>query len=115
MDLRHIVPALGLAAILALPACSTQALPKGDYGTVHGLVKSNSGAPIPGAQITIDTVLQASTAADGSYTIGNVPADGPSTSTMVAISAPGYTCSPNPQSIKVAAQATTEADFTCSQ
>jgi len=114
MQFSRIGLAFGLACVLALPACANQALPKGDYGTVHGLVKSSSGTAIQGAQITIDTVLQANTGADGSYTINNVPADGPNTTTMVGIAAPGHTCSPNPQSIKVTAQATTEADFTCS-
>lgn len=104
--------AIAMAVIFTLAGCAGQALPKGDYGTVHGIVKSTSGAAVQGATITIDTVLTASTDASGSYTVPTVPADDANSSTAVYCNPPPGYVAPPPQSVKVVSGQTTEADFT---
>lgn len=113
MRVFGIVQILGLVAAIAIAGCAGQALPTGNYGTVHGIVKSTSGAAIAGATITIDTVLTATTDSNGAYTITTVPADDANTTTAVYCTAPsGYVSPSAPLSIKVVAGQTTEADFT---
>ena len=105
---RIIIAALATVALVT--GCAGQALPKGDYGTIHGIVKNQSGAPGSGASVTLDTVLTASTGSDGSYTLSTVPADDSNTSTSVSVAASGYAS--QTQSVKVTAGQTTEVDFT---
>lgn len=67
-----------LSAVLALgflAACQSDALPPtAKYGTVQGVVVDRAtNRPIAGALITVDTVLKTNTAADGKFTISNVP------------------------------------------
>jgi len=112
MRTRYFLRAGALMAALAVFGCGSQAVPKGDYGTVSGHVKSSSGQPISGATVTIDSVLTATTASDGSYSVGTVPADSADTNTMVQAAAHGFTCPT--QSTKVTSQASSTVDFICS-
>jgi hypothetical protein len=64
---------LALAAA-SLAGCGPAVPPAGDYATVFGVVTdSRSGAPIPGASITVDVVYTATTDANGSFRISSVP------------------------------------------
>lgn len=67
-------------AILALPlvvlaACGGPAIPPAqNYGTIVGRVyDAASNQPMPGVVVTVDTILSATSAADGSYRINNIP------------------------------------------
>jgi len=67
-----------LSALLAvgfLAACQSDALPPtSKYGTVQGIVLDRAtNRPIAGALVIVDTVLKTNTAADGKFTITNVP------------------------------------------
>jgi hypothetical protein len=64
---------LGIAA--ALTGCGPAAVPPIEqYAFVSGTVRdSASGAPIGGATVTINFVLQATTGSDGRFAIQNVP------------------------------------------
>jgi Carboxypeptidase regulatory-like domain len=65
------------AMLLALPlvACNDSDLPPaGQYATFKGVVTdASTQQPIANAVITIDTVLQVTTDATGSFSIGQVP------------------------------------------
>jgi hypothetical protein len=58
-----------------LAACQSDALPPtSKYGTVQGIVLDRAtNRPIPGALVTVDTVLKTTTGADGRFSIANVP------------------------------------------
>jgi hypothetical protein len=67
-------------AILALPlallaACGNPSVPPAqNYGTITGRVfDSATNQPVPGIVVTVDTILSATSGADGTYRIGNVP------------------------------------------
>jgi Carboxypeptidase regulatory-like domain len=79
-----------LTAVVGLAACTNpQQNPQGDYGTVQGIVSSSAG-PIAGAQVCIDVTLCATSAADGSYKIVNVPGDPAGGTEPVTATAAGY-------------------------
>jgi hypothetical protein len=64
---------LALAAA-SLAGCGPAVPPAGDYATVYGVVTdSKSGAPIPGASITVDVVYGATADAAGTFRIASVP------------------------------------------
>ncbi len=75
-------------SVLALAACNDSALPPGGtYNAVQGVVlDAVTNQPIAGATVTIDTVLTASTDAQGKFAFAQVPAG----DVDVVITAPGY-------------------------
>ena len=59
---------------LALVACSPAIPPQQNYATVSGIVyDGTTGQPLAGASVTIDSVLTATTASDGTFMIPNIP------------------------------------------
>lgn len=60
---------------LVLAACGgNQVPPAQNYATIRGRAfDSASNQPIAGVTVTVDTILTAVTASDGTYRIGNVP------------------------------------------
>jgi hypothetical protein len=84
-----------LVAVLAVIACTTacgnqnQQNPQGDYGTVQGIVSSSAG-PIAGAQVCIDVSVCATSGADGSYRISNVPGDPAGAMEPITATATGF-------------------------
>lgn len=64
-----------LLACLALVACNDNALPPGGtYQTLQGVVlDSATNRPIAGATVTVDTVLHATTDANGKFSFAQVP------------------------------------------
>jgi hypothetical protein len=67
-------------ALLALPllllaACGGPQIPPAqNYPTIHGRAyDAATNAPVAGALIAVDTILTASTAADGTYRVTNIP------------------------------------------
>ena len=75
--------------LIALAGCGEEGLPPASkYATVSGRVyDAATKAPIPGAQVELLVVLEATAGPDGTFKVGNVPAgqlDG-------TVSAPGYT------------------------
>lgn len=64
-----------LAAVAGLAACGGPAIPPAqNYATISGRVyDSDSNAPIAGAVVTGSVVLNATSAADGTYKISNFP------------------------------------------
>jgi Carboxypeptidase regulatory-like domain len=63
-----------LAAIALLSACNSAIPPQQNYATIFGVVTDGTtGQPLAGATVTIDSVLSATTASDGTYSIANVP------------------------------------------
>jgi hypothetical protein len=61
-------------AVVALVGCGDSLPPQQNYATVQGFVTDRAtNAPIAGATVSIDSVLTASTGADGSYRLTNVP------------------------------------------
>ena len=67
-----------IAVVLAIAACLTACNPavpaQQNYATIYGVVTDGTtGQALPGAIVTVDSVLSATTGDDGSYTIGDVP------------------------------------------
>lgn len=63
-----------LAAVLVLTGCGSGLPPAQNYATIVGRVyDAATNAGIAGVGLTASTVLTATTAADGSYRITNVP------------------------------------------
>lgn len=64
-----------LAAALALAACNDGGLPPGGtYQSVQGVVvNAATNQPVSGATVTIDTVLTATTDANGKFSFAQVP------------------------------------------
>ena len=75
-------------ALLGLVACSGPAIPPAEqYATITGtVVDASSNAPIAGATVTVNVVLTTTTAANGTFTITNIP-NGP---LECVASAPSY-------------------------
>lgn len=62
------------AAVVVLSGCAPAVPGAQSYATLQGFVTDRaSNAPIAGATVTVDSVLTASTGADGSYRLMNVP------------------------------------------
>ena len=62
-----------VAAVL-LAACGSPVPPAQNYATVYGRVyDASTNAPLAGVVVTVDVVNGTTTAADGSYTLTNVP------------------------------------------
>jgi len=74
--------------LLALAACGSPAVPPAEqYATISGtVVDAATNAPISGATVTVNVVLTTSTAANGSFSITNIP-NGP---LECVASAPNY-------------------------
>ncbi len=67
-------------ALIALPvallvACGgPQVPPAANYGSISGRVyDSTTNQPISGVLVSVDTILTATTASDGTYRIGTIP------------------------------------------
>jgi hypothetical protein len=59
---------------LTLAACGPGVPPQQNYATIYGTVyDGTTGQPLAGATVTVDSVLTATTAADGTFTIPDVP------------------------------------------
>jgi len=68
---RFVAP---LAAGTLLVACGSNVPPAQNYATVYGRVYDvSTNAGVAGVLVTVDVVNGASTGADGSYTVSNVP------------------------------------------
>lgn len=79
--------AAAAALVVILVGCSPPVPPTQNYATIYGVVYDGAtGQALAGATVTVDSVLTATSGADGSYTIPNVPL-GPFT---VVESANGY-------------------------
>jgi hypothetical protein len=81
--------AASLVGAVLLAACGPAVPNAQTYATVYGRVYDTAtNAPVPGVVITVDVVDGATSGADGSYTIDNVPVG----QTDVAVQVPaGYT------------------------
>lgn len=75
-------------AVLVLAACNDSALPPGGtYNAVQGVVlDAATNQPVAGATVTIDTVLTATTDAQGKFSFTQVPVG----DVDVVITAAGY-------------------------
>ena len=91
MRAHTLIAVAALAAIAVTTACGmqNQGNPQGDYGTVQGIVSSSAG-PIAGAQVCIDVSVCATSGADGSYKISNVPSDPAGAMEPITATAIGY-------------------------
>jgi len=59
---------------LTLAACTPSIPPQQNYATVSGTVyDGTTGQPLGGATVTVDSVLTTTSAADGTFTVPNVP------------------------------------------
>lgn len=68
----RIRPAIWFVFLLA--GCNVGALPPpAQYGTLTGTVIDNSGTPVPGATVTIDTSFVTTTDATGSFRQSGLP------------------------------------------
>jgi hypothetical protein len=88
-------------ALLALPlavlsACGNpQVPPSQNYPTIRGRAfDSATNQPVAGVGVTVSTILTATTGADGTYRIVNVPIG---SYTMIVSPPQGYTAPPQPQ------------------
>jgi hypothetical protein len=75
-------------AVFTLAACNDSALPPGGtYNAVQGVVvDALTNQPVAGATVTIDTVLTATTDAQGKFSFAQVPVG----DVDVVVTAPGY-------------------------
>ena len=88
--LRWVVCALGLTAFSACGG--PQVPPAANYGSISGRVfDSATNQPLPGVLVSVDTILTATTASDGTYRIGTIP----SGQYTMAIQAPQGYAAPN--------------------
>jgi ABC-type glycerol-3-phosphate transport system substrate-binding protein len=64
-----------LSTALVLVACGGPQIPPAqNYGTIRGRAYDvSSNQPVPGVVVTTFTILTATTGADGTYRIGNIP------------------------------------------
>lgn len=67
--------ALLVLPLAVLSACGgPQVPPAANYGTITGRVfDSASNQPVPGVVVTVDTILSATSGADGTYRVVNIP------------------------------------------
>ena len=63
------------AALAVLSACGgPQVPPAANYGTIVGRAyDTTTNQPVAGVLVAVDTILTATTGADGTYRIGNIP------------------------------------------
>jgi hypothetical protein len=66
---------VGCALILvALIGCGPGIPAQQNYATIYGVVyDGGTGQPLAGATVTVDSVLTATSAADGTFSVANVP------------------------------------------
>jgi hypothetical protein len=76
-------------ALAVLAGCGGPQIPPAqNYGTIVGRVyNSATTQPVPGVVVTVDTILSATSGADGTYKIVNVPLG---TYTLRPQAPPGY-------------------------
>lgn len=67
--------ALCLVPLALLVACGGPSVPPAaNYGSISGRVfDSATNQPLAGVLVTVDTILTATTASDGTYRIGTIP------------------------------------------
>ena len=66
--------ALALTAFGSLAGCGGQIPPAQNYAVITGRAfDAATNQPIPGVEVTVDTIDKATTANDGTYRIGNIP------------------------------------------
>lgn len=86
---------LAVASLAALSACGApQVPPAQNYGTIRGRAYDiATNQPVAGVVVTTFTILSATTGADGTYRIPNIPAG---QYTVQAQAPQGYSVRPNP-------------------
>jgi hypothetical protein len=87
--------ALLAVALCGLAACGgPQVPPAQNYGVITGRVfDASTNQPVPGVVVTVDTILSATSANDGTYRIVNVPLG---TYTLQPVPPSGYAAPPQP-------------------
>ncbi len=111
--------AVWLGAVLvawALVACTNPAAPPGNYGSIAGKITSNSGQPLAGVVVQVDSGPSGTSGSDGTYSIAYVPvtdALSPDTVAVEASSVPrGYAAPPPLTNVQVkGGQTTTGVNF----
>ncbi|MBV8245182.1 MAG: carboxypeptidase regulatory-like domain-containing protein [Candidatus Eremiobacteraeota bacterium] len=94
MNRTRFVVGLVLASLLA--GCNDSLPPEGRYATFKGVVlDSVSQQPVANATVIVDSVLQTTTANDGTFSIPNVP----SGSVDFVVKAAGFTDYSDTQSV----------------
>jgi len=88
--IRFSLIAAAVVAAVFLSACSNPAGPAGQYGSIKGTITSTSGQPIAGARITVDLTLTATSNADGTYQVNNVPQATTTVPAIVEVTANGF-------------------------
>ena len=85
--------ALFLLPLALLAGCGDNDVPPAqNYGSISGRVyDAATNQPLAGVQVSVDTILNATTASDGTYRIGTIP----SGEYTMAIQAPNGYASPN--------------------
>jgi hypothetical protein len=88
--------ALLLPVVAVLAACGgPQIPPSQNYPTIRGRAfDSATNQPVAGVGVTVSTILTATTGADGTYRIPNVPIG---SYTLIVSPPRGYTAPPQPQ------------------
>jgi uncharacterized membrane protein len=60
--------------IAGIAGCGPGVPQQQNYATIYGVVyDGTTGQPLPGAVVTVDSVLSATSGADGSFSIADVP------------------------------------------
>ena len=66
--------AAGAVLIAAIAGCGPGVPQQQNYATIYGVVyDGTTGQPLPGATVTVDSVLTATSGADGSFSVADVP------------------------------------------
>ncbi len=103
-------PCGGLAVVAAacvLAACSNPAAMVGNYGTISGRITNTAGQPVANATIVVDSVIQATSGADGSYVVTGVPVTDQLSPATVSVNPPPGYAPPPQQTVQVKANQTT--------
>jgi len=85
--------ALFVLPLALLAGCGGNGVPPAaNYGSISGRVyDAVTNQPLPGVQVSVDTILNATTASDGTYRIGTIP----SGQYTMAVQAPQGYAAPN--------------------
>jgi hypothetical protein len=107
--MRIIFAAAAIAAVFALQACNSPAIPPGNYGSVAGTITNTSGQPLAGATVQVDFGPSGTSGPDGKYIVNTVPVHPPGTPAHVEVATvpTGYRKPPPRDDVQVVAGQTT--------
>lgn len=108
--MRITFAAAALAAVLALQACNSPAIPPGNYGSVAGSITNTPGQPVAGVVVQVDYGTSGTSGPDGKYIVNTVPVSPTGATAHVEVTnvPSGYRKPPPRDDVQVVAGQTTQ-------